>query len=348
MKILILTPYYLPRTGGVESVVKQISRMFKKNEHNVKIITRNHDGTLKCREKIEDINVFRIPFQQSKYIWKFWLWLLKNRKYVKESDIVQLHDFTTFFWYLPLKFIYFKKPCFIFFHGYEKYPISTLNKILRKIAEKLTNSHMCVGKYWMMKYYGTRCSNYFFAGIEKTPKIVKKEGKIIFGARLDEDTAILSYLETLKILKTKFGIDVHLDVYGDGKLRNKSEEYARENELNVTFYGDIPNPHLFFPKYKYVFATQYMATIFAMVSKCLVFNLCENELKLDLANEITQNGKFGIVAKCALDMAKKFKKYYKNNNLSRSIINEAFNFARPQTWENLANELLKIYERIID
>jgi glycosyltransferase involved in cell wall biosynthesis len=58
MKVVQVTPYFMPHIGGVESHVLELSKMLKKRGHEVTVLTALLKGT-KPEEEVEGINVLR-------------------------------------------------------------------------------------------------------------------------------------------------------------------------------------------------------------------------------------------------------------------------------------------------
>jgi len=68
-----------------------------------------------------------------------------------------------------------------------------------------------------------------------------KTGRICFVGRLDAQKNINALLEAIR------GLDVELQIIGDGSRRKDLEKSARENNLNVRFWGNQPHTEL--PQY---------------------------------------------------------------------------------------------------
>lgn len=65
-----------------------------------------------------------------------------------------------------------------------------------------------------------------------------KTGRICFVGRLDAQKNLFALLEALR------GLDVELQIIGDGSQRKDLEKSARENNLNVQFLGNRPHAEL--------------------------------------------------------------------------------------------------------
>ncbi|MCR4327255.1 MAG: glycosyltransferase family 4 protein [Nanoarchaeota archaeon] len=348
MRILMIATYYYPRVGGGEDTIRNYCRIFKSKGHHVEIITKKYEDSLADEEYVDGIKVHRIPHSTKNKIGliNFWKWMVKNRRKLKNFDVVMLNDFSTFYWYLPLKILH-KKPCVILYYGYEGFPIKKKNIILRKITKIFSTKSINGGKY-LNKYYGFETDYYIGEGLEKMEKVSwekKKNGAIFIGG-LRNDTSILGYLETLKILKDKYKLNLCLDVYGGGELEKGARSYAEKNKLKVIFHGVVPGAKRFIPRYRYGFATQWGSIMDCMGSKTLIFSLCHLPITLDYDEEILAEGKYGVLSISPKEMAEKFYKYYKNKKLSQKLIEVAYAHSKTKSWDKVAEGILGVLSSV--
>ena len=127
MKILFLARRFYPDIGGVETHVYEVGKILVKNGHKVTVVTQSQGK----ENEIDGIKIIRIPeFKKGKvekfYIWK---WFLENRKLIESAKIIHAHD--VYFWYMPFRFIYPEKFSYITFHGFEKFPVSRKEILVR-------------------------------------------------------------------------------------------------------------------------------------------------------------------------------------------------------------------------
>lgn len=147
MRILFLARRVWPKIGGVEKHIGELSKVLKKKGHKVKIISE------------KDINYPNIKILGLLFIW---FWFLRNRKLIEEADIIHCHDI--FIWYLPFRFIYFKKPVYTTFHGWEGvWPIPLKNILIRRMANRLSSGTIAIGKY-IEKFYGIKADIILYGG----------------------------------------------------------------------------------------------------------------------------------------------------------------------------------------
>lgn len=243
MNILFISHHKWPHVGGVEVHIRELSEELSKKNYKVTTISE------------EDIKQPKIKFFGLLYIW---FWFLKNIGLIIKSDIVHIHD--VFIWYLPFRFLFPFKKVFITFHGWEgKYPIPMYNIVNKKIANKLTNGSIAVGRY-IEKYYGIK-SNYIIHGaVNKinTNKYKKTKNTIVWLGRKDKDTG---YLEFQKWL----------------------EKHPR---LKVKYITNEPNPEKYLITSEYCAPSGYLSYLEAKNYGCKILTFPNNPLKVDYWDKI--------------------------------------------------------------
>ena len=147
MKILFLTRRAWPQIGGVEKHVREVSLRLEKKGHKVRVISE------------KDIKYPHIKFIGLLYIW---YWLFRNRRLIKNSDIIHCHD--VFIWYLPFRFWYPGKPVYTTFHGWEgQWPLPLKNILFKRLVSRLSWGTIAIGSY-IEKYYGIKANKILYGG----------------------------------------------------------------------------------------------------------------------------------------------------------------------------------------
>ncbi len=218
MKILFLSRLYYPHIGGVEKHVKSLTTELIKRGYCVSLVTEMFDEALKTRDFVDGLEIFRFAYPKIKFLGILYIWyfLFRNRRLIGDSDIVHCHD--VFVWYLPFRFIYFKKPVYTTFHGWEGvYPIPIKNVLIRKIANYLSFATLGVGKY-IEKYYGVSLAEITYGAVViKGRHLLRKlQRRIVYVGRLEKDTGLQIFFKVLPYLK-----DYRVDFYGDGQLSGR-------------------------------------------------------------------------------------------------------------------------------
>lgn len=252
MRITFICHHSHPHIGGVEKHVGNIRKLLQNNGNKVNIISET------------DIKYPHIKFFGLIYIW---IWLFKNRKLIKEVDVIHCHD--VFIWYLPFRFIYPRKKIITTIHGFEwDKPFTKQSLFQKKLAIRLSSKSVGIGKF-LEKYLNVKFDLVSYGASDihdyKNPKDKKR---IAYIGRLEENTGLLKFL---KWLDKNPGYKV--DFCGDGPLREECKKYG-------TIHGFCdPNP--FHKVCKTVAPGGYLAALEALNSGCDIKLFWNNKLKED-------------------------------------------------------------------
>lgn len=338
MKVLFFSRRFYPQIGGVEKHVLEIGTRLVKRGYEVTVVSESANE-FSQKDKISGIKILRINAGKENKLKKFRIWveLFRNINLIRSADIIHCHD--VFFWYLPFRFIFPFKKVYTTFHGYEGNAIPTKKAILmHKISEKLSYGNICVGEFFK-KWYGTNPSYVIYGGVDESLLDQGRKNKkplkdIVFLGRLEEETGILKYLKTLKLLKDE-GYNLEMDVFGDGSLSDKAKAYTSENNLKVNFKGFIVNPERYLSDYKYVFVSRYLGILEALASKRPVFAEYNNEIKKDYL-EMTPFSKYIFIFSKPQELFEMLKEH--------RVMSSNFIRIRSHTWDNVSLDYLKLWQ----
>ena len=356
MKILFITRSYFPNIGGVEKHVEKITNILIDKGYEVTILTENpmlsysnnyHSSKESAKSIEKNINpkIIRIEVGEENRLKKFRIWI-SLIKYINEfysSDIIHCHD--VFFWYLPFRFIFPFKKVYTTFHGYEGNKIPNFKSILmHKISEKLSNGNICIGDL-LKKWYGTKPNYISYGAVDSKllnikNKAIDKDRDIIFAGRLEEETGILEYLKAIYLLKIK-NINLSVDVYGDGQLKQKAVEYVAKHKLKVNFKGFASNVTDYIPKYKIIFVSRYLGILEALALRVPVFAQYNNEIKKDYLL-MAPFAKYISIGKTGDDLANMIEKYIKQQ--FKIDTDSGYEWVKDKTWENMVKIYLKLWK----
>jgi glycosyltransferase involved in cell wall biosynthesis len=147
MNILIFSNMYLPHLGGVEMVVRNLAREFKKKGHEVSIVSSRSSRKLRATEEIDGIQVTRtylgLPAGSVKSVAVFLafflpsLWMLFRHLSKKRPQVVNLHFVdSTGFYVLILKGL-FSFPLVASIHGNDVQKFPKESKLLKNILTRV-------------------------------------------------------------------------------------------------------------------------------------------------------------------------------------------------------------------
>ncbi len=317
MKILFITRLFYPHIGGVEKHVYEISKLLKKKGNDITVLTEKYDDLLKNSEVIEGVKIVRFSFPRVKLLGLIFIWsqILRNRKLIREADVIHIHD--VFIWYFPFCLLYPKKTVVTTIHGLEwDLPLMKLSIFQKRLAARLSNRTVGVGKF-LEKYLYIKFDLLTYGGVSMNQfidtKKTKVQGSVVYVGRLEENTGILEFI---KWLKHSIGYGVKgkvskVDFCGDGPLRKECEKYG-------TVHGFCdPNPYL--KKAEYCVPGGYLAALEALSYGCKLKLFWNNKVKEDYW---------------------KMSPFYKLRGVKLK------SWAKGQTWDKLADEYLDLYNHI--
>ncbi len=268
-KILMITPAFYPSRGGVETHVRRVSEELAKRGWQVRVLTKLIGNAVE-QEKIGKLAVFRFKFPLVKLLGLLVIWwklIVQYWQLVRWADVVHAHD--VFLWYLPLRLIFWRKKVVTTFHGWEgKYPIPWKNIFFKKLAARLSDKTVAIGKY-VEKYYDIKTDLVIYGGVDVPSKLPKKQNLLLYVGRLSEDTGLPLLLDTLK----NNAWQGKVVFCGDGELRGRAEKFGE-----VVGFAD---PKSYLRKARVVFAGGYLSALEALAHQCSVAVAADNELKKD-------------------------------------------------------------------
>ncbi len=323
MNVLFLTRRAKPDIGGVERHIEQVVANIKKQDtsYKFKIISE------------KDINPPRIKLLGLLYIW--W-WLFKNRKVIKDADIVHCHD--VYIWYWPFRLLYLNKPSFVTFHGWEGvYPIPQKFKLIRQFSAMIAKGNICVGEF-IEKYYNIQADYITYGGVGKF-SISKSQSstqklKILYIGRLEEDTGLGVVIKAMqKVMQTH--PEAEIEFLGDGPLRYKAEKVGKV----LSFQEHIDK---YLKEARFVIASGYLTILEAMAARKLVFAVANNELRYDYLKVFD---KYLIEVASTETLIRKIGYFTNSSKDEKKIVEKAYNWAHIQTWEKVAELYLKLWTK---
>lgn len=359
MTVLFLSRLFYPHIGGVEKHVYEVGTRLAEKGHKVIVISEKlpeaHNNSYQSSSssdrlagKLKSLESYNINPGKDDWFKKFRLWrqLWKHRGVIMSADVIHCHD--VFFWYLPFKFIFPKKPVYTTFHGYEGNNVPNKRAIfMHKLSEKLSNGNICVGEF-LKKWYGTKTNLVTYGAVDlqiidkyKKQKIIKKlpNNKIIFIGRLENETGITKYAKALKILNKK-GINLELDVYGEGSLKEAVVRYRRENNLKINLKGFITNIESVLNNYEYVFCSRYLGILESMAFSKPVFAEYNNEIKKDYL-QMTPFSSYISISRNAEEIANNLQRYISEKEILDT--QKAYGWVRTETWDKMVDTYLKLW-----
>jgi glycosyltransferase involved in cell wall biosynthesis len=341
MNILFFTRRFYPQIGGVEKHVMEISTRLVSLGYRIIVITElSKDIKSFMKEEIDGIEIYRINVGKNDWFKKFRIWfhLFKFKKIIQDSDIIHCHD--VFFWYLPFKLLFFNKPVYTTFHGYEThYPPAKKARLIRKISEKLSFGNICVGAY-ITKWYQTKSNYILYGGVSCPNKEIRlskysQRLKISFIGRLELDTGVSRYILLLDELLKRERIFT-FSAIGDGSLRRIAQKYGKvigfvKYTTHIIQFSDL------------ILTSSYLSILEAMVSKRLVIATYDNPLKEDYLR-MTPYADWIVIEKDPKKLAERVIYYMEHPKEKDAMIEKAYQWAKLQTWDKVVDTYLQLWK----
>lgn len=266
----------------------------------------------------------------------------KKKAEIFKPDIVIYHDFSSF--------IELNLPSIIIYHGWEgQVPINPEVIRVRQEIGRKCNGIIHIGAF-IEKWYHQKPDLVLWGGVEEVPVIEPpREKKLLYIGRLARDNSPRLYFQALTQIKENY----HLDVCGDGPLREELEQYSRKNNLNVTFYGFINNIDDYIKRSDIIFASGYLSILEAYINKRPVISAYENELKEDylflmptrllkLDNNTYQFTCFNDIQKIIPHLD-----YILTHGYFSEVLEQSHQFALQNTWPKVVDKYEELIGRII-
>jgi|GEM_PF-624664 glycosyltransferase involved in cell wall biosynthesis len=260
MKIMIVTPYFYPKVGGLENYALNIAKGLKNDYgHEIFVVTSNHKENKYIEEKVEGLKVIRLPA-----LFKFsntplnpmWYWQLRKIIKIEKPDLINVHSPVPGLADIAIRAAR-KTPTVLTYHAatlkkdgslifnvvarlYENIQLSTFKRVSSIIAVSEYVKETLPKKYHPK--ISVVCNAINLEDIPKT-KINHKNNQLIFIGHLEQTHAwkgLGDILTAVSILK-KTTPDVKLLVIGDGNMLDDYRSQVRRLGLikNVKFCGNI-------------------------------------------------------------------------------------------------------------
>lgn len=383
MKILIITHYFLPHTGGIENVAYNQAKGLIKKGHKVTVLS-SLVGTTKSSENIEGIKVKRIKvinFLEKRIGLPYPIFHLSSfreiRNEILKNDVIQIHGHVFMTSVIGAYFAKrYNKPTVVTQHNtfvyYENFIIRTVETIADKTLGKYTFSK---GKKIIAVSHKTQKYVESITGVSK--KIVveynginverfgKKIDKKAFKKKLGVGDKFVCF--TVRRITYKNGIDTILEVAeklknekiifligGKGPEFAKVQEIIKENNLkNVKLLGFISDADL--PKYYsisdlFILPSKQGEGFPLVVLEAFASGVPVIATKSGGHEEVIKNGINGYLVNVdkPAEILKRIDYLFENFSLLRKMSKECYELARKNfSWNTNINSLDLIYKEVI-
>jgi glycosyltransferase involved in cell wall biosynthesis len=261
-----------------------------------------------------------------------------------KHDIIHVHDtLPLLFWWLPLRLLYPLKRVSVTFHGFERDPIPHHFVLLRRLANRVASRTLCIGRF-IQTQYGIKCGKISVGAVTPSKSSnPSPEDSALFVGRLEEDTGILDYVETIHILKEKYNIDIPLRILGEGRLADEIKQRARESKVTIELLGVVDNPEYYIERARFCFAAGYLSILEALALSVPVIGLAKTSLKHEYLLSMKEAGAPISIQQSSSLIADEVVRLLSDNELYSRIQSTGRAFALKMNWEKLEIIYLKMW-----
>jgi glycosyltransferase involved in cell wall biosynthesis len=271
------------------------------------------------------------------------MWMVRNRSIFLRYDIAHIHDpLPLLFWYLPLIILKPNARRYATFHGFERDPIPLHFKLIRKIARRLVQGVICIGN-WISTEYGIECDGTTVGAVEPLNLECKTRSGAVFVGRLETDTGLLEYIDSLHILKVQHDIDLNMVVCGSGSLRQQALDLAHTKSISTDFRGFVPNPREVMNACQVCLAAGYLSILEAMSLGLPVVGFSKTPLRYEYLKTIAAQGGPISIQSSPEGVAQEIAKIIKKPDLSAKMGEKGKAFAAMMSWQRMTEMYLRLW-----
>lgn len=238
-KIVMVTPYYAPKHGGVVRHVEQLINHLP-DDYHITIITRPHIPSLPKRERIGRANIIRLPHLPS-YAYPPIFLSHSLRSLLQHADIIHLHDPSPWLWSI-LSLLLVRRSFFVTLHGWEGRPPTFRDMNVRKLIVRTARKTLCVGSF-IQQLYHVHCDEVIYNAPSPLFHPARPKEYLTFIGRFDADTDYPALARTIPIVFAHYSSLKKVILIGDGPLKESVHTILKENTIPFTDIGFTDTPH---------------------------------------------------------------------------------------------------------
>lgn len=350
MKIVFFVHRFWPSVGGVEKYIGELARALIELGHDVDVIAGAHVDDLKPRDTVDGIRIHRFPATRSPLRCRAWLW--RHIALLTRADIINVSNthMLEYLWRMLGPALPHRK-LFLTRHGMacdHPVPASQRRRARRSLGMAQAVAHD--GRF-IEKWLGVNpdiCPDQGLRPLaeELAPVREPPADSAVYIGRLEPDTSIIKYMETVEILNQEHQRKLRLDVYGDGSLLGELKRRAARGALPVKFRGKEPDAQRHISEACFALVDGRMAMQEAMARKRLVFASYADPLKFDyVATE--SFSPFLVLSADTQEMARQVVHYSDDRQARKALVDKAFGHVRALSWAHTASEYLGLWKKRI-
>ena len=263
LKLMVVTPYFWPKIGGLENYAYNIAKGLKKDYgYEVVVVTSNHENPKEYKEEILDgMKIYRLPRQFKisntpiSFKWKKQITEIIEKE---QPDIINGHSPVPFISDIACRIAYKKKiPFVLTYHAVTLYkknnPLANILIFLQELffakkTLKISSKIIAVSDFVKIQFSKIiqDKTEVIYNGISKEdikPRLNNfKKNNIIFLSSLDKTHSwkgLEKIIIAVRYYIDNFDKDIQLNIIGDGNYYSYYENLVNKLKIqkNVKFYG---------------------------------------------------------------------------------------------------------------
>jgi glycosyltransferase involved in cell wall biosynthesis len=378
IKVMIVTPYFYPKIGGLENYALNIAKQLLNNyNYEVFIVTSNHEDKKYRKDLINKMRIYRLPRQikvsNTPISFK---WKKQIEKIIKDEspDIINAHSPVPFISDVAAKIAQKKKIPFLFsYHTanlYKKnnliansmiygYKITMENRTFKFATKVLPVSDYvksCFDKYIQKKALVLTNAIPKKSIIKKASK--NKKYDLLFINNLGKTHSwkgLEEIIYAIKIYVNKFDSTIKMVVVGEGDKRNYYETLTKRLNLTKNIYfvgakhGNNKKRMFNLSKMLIIYPTTSNDAFPTVILEGWASGLPVIASDIGAIPTIIENNVSGVLARPndSKDLADKINKLLINKKLQQRLSKKGIREAKKFTWEKVAGKFDKIIKKII-
>lgn len=283
--ILFFVKRFHPSIGGVERYVGALGEALAADGREVSVVTSDESGRLPRRERVGAIDVYRFPSARSPL--RAWARLVRLVPLFRAADVVHVSDVEMLeYYHRMIGWLVGPRALTLTRHGISaRDPVPDAERLRSRRAREWVDALFDDG-YFIEKRLGTQPDAVPDQGLAPTADQIEQKPEprpesAIFIGRLDTDTGIDIYLDTLAALRDRHAVHLRLTVYAAGPLEAAMRARAVRQRLAVTWNPPHPDARERIGDHALAFVSGRMAIHEAMARRRVVVAAYVDPIKRD-------------------------------------------------------------------
>jgi glycosyltransferase involved in cell wall biosynthesis len=346
VRIVLLTPRFWPATGGVEKYVARLARALRVRGHQPTVVAGAHASGLADAEDWDGLPIHRFPAHRSPVRAAFAL--ARMRDLFARADVVHVSDALMLdYFYRAAGWLTVPRRLGITLHGMScVHPVPQRELDRARRARLLVDGMVHDGAF-IERWLGVSPDAVIPQGLDPpaaqlAARPEPERPSAIYVGRLEPDTGVELYLDALAKLRAEHGMDLPLDVHGDGTMRAMLKERTDAQKLRVRFHGTAPNAQERIADHTLALVSGRMAIHEALARRRAVVAAYNNPIRADYVRAEAFSP-FIATGGSGAELAGAIARLIAQPEERKRVTQRGFAHVRELTWERTAGAYLQLW-----